>query len=571
MDIRPKPDLIRPLHDWAIPLALILTVIGVYAQTAAFDFVNFDDPLYVSRNAPVHLGLTFAGIKSAFTTIVSSNWQPVTLLSHMIDTQLFGNDASIPHLENALIHAASAVVLFLFLRRATSASWPSAFVAFIFALHPLHVESVAWISERKDVLSTLFLFLALYAYVRYAESASARDYVLMAAAFSLGLMSKPMLVTFPFLLLLLDIWPLDRVRWPKIFLEKLPLFALSAISSVVAYRVQADTGAMARGVPLDSRIANALRSYITYIRQTIWPTKLAVFYPYPHTILASRAAAALAILLVISFAVISVRKTRPYLATGWFWFLGTLVPVIGLVTIGEQSHADRYMYVPMCGLAIMAAWGAADILERWPGARPIIAAGAALACLACLVLAFNQTSYWKNSETLYTHAIEVTGDNWLAEANLGQYLGTFPERASEAMDHLQASLRLKPDGAESENNLGLQLTRSDRCDAAIPYFVGALAHRPALIEAANNLGMCLTQTGDLSSAIALLQSVVQRQPDYPQAHFNLAVALSQVAGHERDAVAEYEAGLRLKPDDEVARQKLDFLLLSLGRHKEAAK
>jgi tetratricopeptide (TPR) repeat protein len=565
LDIPPKPDPIRPVLGWAIPLALILTVLGVYAQTAAFDFVNFDDPLYVSRNVAVHLGLTFAGIKSAFTTVVASNWLPVTLLSHVVDAQLFGDDASIPHLENALIHAASAVVLFLFLRRATSSPWPSAFVAFIFALHPLHVESVAWISERKDVLSTLFLFLALYFYVRYAASANLRDYVLMAAAFALGLMSKPMLVTFPFLLLLLDIWPLDRARSSKIFLEKLPLVALSAISSVIAYRVQADTGAMAQGVPLDSRIAKALLSYITYMRQTIWPANLAVFYPYPHLILATRAAAALAILLAISAAVISARGTRPYLVTGWFWFLGTLVPVIGLVTIGQQSHADRYMYVPMTGLAMMVAWGGADILERWPGARRIIAAGAVLACLACLLLAFNQASYWKNSETLYTHAIEVTGDNWLAEANLGQYLGTFPDRVSEAMDHLHASLLLKPDGAESENNLGLLLSRSDRCAEAIPYFAGALRDRPSLIEAANNLGMCLTETGDPSSAITLLSAVVQRQPNYPEAHFNLAMALSQVAGHERDAVAEYQAGLRLKPDDDVAQQKLHLLLQSLGR------
>jgi Tfp pilus assembly protein PilF len=561
---------IQRIPGWAVPAGLILLVAALYAQTAGFEFVNFDDPLYVSRNIPVHLGITWAGIKAALSAVVSANWLPVTLLTHMFDAQVYGLEAGMPHLENAALHAASAVLLFLLLRRATGAYWPSAFCATIFAAHPLHVESVAWISERKDVLSTFFMFLALYAYVLYAETGRLRDYLAMAAAFALGLMSKPMLVTFPFVLLLLDFWPLRRLSWPESVLEKIPLFGLSSISAVIAYRVQDQSGAVAAFVPYDTRIAKSLLSYITYLRQTFWPVNLAVFYPYPLKILALTAGAALLILIAITTFTMLRWRTRPYLAIGWFWYLGTLVPVIGLVTIGLQSHADRYMYVPMVGLSMMVAWSAADIVERWPRSKVPVAVAGAIACVACAVLSFKQISYWNNSGTLYTHTIQVTGENWLAEANLAEYIMWLPGGIPDAIEHLQVSLRLRANNPWAENNMGLALERSDRCADAIPYFEGALRDRPTLVESANNLAMCLVQNNEFDRAVEMLRNAIRVSPAYPDVHFNLASALSQMPGREMEAVTEYETGLHLRPKDPLGHERLGDLLVRMGRTSEGA-
>jgi tetratricopeptide (TPR) repeat protein len=558
----------------AIWLGLVLSVFAVYAQVGQFDFVNFDDGPYAYENTAVRDGLTVPGIKAAITGVVSSNWHPATMLSLMLDSQLFGPDSGVHHLVNVVIHAMSSVLLFVLLRRATQRRWASAFVAFIFALHPLHVESVAWIAERKDVLSTFFLFLALYAYVRYAEHPNLRAYLLMLGAFALGLMSKPMLVTFPFLLLLFDFWPLRRAAGLRILWEKIPVFALSAIMSVAAYLVQQTTGSIAEAIPLAGRVAKALVSYVTYIRQTFWPTGLAVFYPYPRAILASQAGLAFLLLLAVSVLAMAAWRTRPYLATGWFWYLGTLVPVIGLVKIGEQSHADRYTYIPMIGLLLMVAWGAADAAAAWPRTRPWIHAAAILSVVTCLGLTYRQVRYWQNSETLYVHAIEVTGDNWLAEANLGAWLMKTPERRPEAIEHIEAALRLKPDDAEADNNLGLCMAQLELCGAAIPYFETALRNRPALLAARNNLAFCLARLGNYGAAITELQTTLRADPSYTDAHFNLANTLAKVPGREAEAVDQYETGLRLSfdpmsPDCASAHRKLAELLLKLGRTQDA--
>jgi tetratricopeptide (TPR) repeat protein len=558
-----------PLPDLAIMLGLLVSIAAVYAQVGQFDFINFDDGYYVYHNENVLAGLTLQSIRSAFTDLVSSNWQPVTMLSHTLDAQLFGAQSGMPHLVNVLFHAISSVLLFVLLKRATHERWPSAFVAAIFALHPLHVESVAWISERKDVLSTFFLFLALYAYVRYAEHPNVRSYLIVCGLFVLGLMSKPMLVTFPFILLLFDVWPLRRVQLPKIFWEKLPFFALSAISSVVAYRVQRATGAVAEAIPYAGRIAKSLLSYITYIRQTFWPARLAVFYPYPRFILASRAGMALLILLAVSAAAVVAWRKRPYLATGWFWYLGTLVPVIGLVKIGEQSHADRYTYIPMVGLLMMLSWGAADVVTMWPGTKSAIAAVAAACCVACLGLTWQQVGYWSNSETIYLHALDVTDDNWLAHGNLGAYLMKIPERRADAMQHLEAALHIKPDYGQAENNLGLCMAGIELCGAAIPHFEAALRDIPGLFEARNNLGHCLSITGNYGPAIVQLEAVLRVRPDYPEAHFNLGMTLAKIPGRELEAVAEFQTGLRRSPGNGEAHRQLGELLVRLGRTQEA--
>jgi tetratricopeptide (TPR) repeat protein len=554
--------------DLAVALGLILTVFAIYLQAAQFGFIRMDDDLYVARNPAVQAGLTPASIKWAFTAVVASNWMPVTILSHMLDVELFGVNSGMHHLVNVLFHVLASVVLFGVLLRATRARGASAFAAFIFALHPLHVESVAWISERKDVLSTLFFFLALYGYVRYTERPSVGRYLSVAGLFFLGLLAKPMLVTFPFVLLLFDSWPLARLKWPRVLWEKVPLFALSAAVSVVAYRVQWSAGSV-EASPLDGRIAKAFLSYITYIRQTLWPVHLSAFYPYPRIILASRVV--LAILILLGVSAVALRRWRqyPYLATGWFWYLGTLVPVIGLVKIGQQSHADRYMYIPMVGLSIMVAWGARDIAAKWPRTRGLIAGAGVLCCCACLVLSAEQASYWLNGETLYGHAIQVTDDNWLAHANLGLDLMNTPGRGGEAVEHLEAALRIRPGYAEAENNLGLYLLRIDLCSAAVPHFENAIRIRPDMVEAHNNLANCLTAQGNYLGSIGILTNVVRYRPAYANAHFSLAIALSKLGGHDAQAIAEYETGLRFDPGSVVAQRGVAALLAAAGKTQEA--
>ena len=526
------------LLDLGIWLGLILSIFAVYAQVGHFDFNTYDDDVYVYNNVHVQEGLTAGSIKWAFTGVVSNNWMPVTLLSHILDGQLFQMQSGMHHLVNVLFHALAAVLLFVVLHRATRARWASAFVAFVFALHPLHVGSVAWVAERKDVLSACFFFLTLYLYVRYTERPSPGRYLLMAGAFCLGLMSKPMLVTLPFTLLLFDVWPLRRVQWPKILWEKLPLVGLSTIASVVTYMVQRETGSV-RAIPLATRMENALISYAGYIGQTFWPTRLAVFYPYPKSIPAWQAVMAGAFILGVSAFAIYASRTRPYVTTGWFWYLGTLVPVIGLVQVGMQSHADRYTYIPMVGLSIILAWGAADVVNqwvaKWPRTAPAIAAAALVSCAVCMAVAWSNAAYWRNSETLYQHAIDVTRDNWVAEYNLGHYLMNTPGRTSDAIPHFEAALRIEPDDADSNNNLGA----------------------------------CLLDKGRAADAIRYFEKVLRVKPDSADAHFNLALALSKTPGREGEAISQYEAALRVNPGHAQAHQSLALLLLKRGRTEDA--
>ncbi|HEY3835207.1 MAG TPA: tetratricopeptide repeat protein [Bryobacteraceae bacterium] len=558
--------------DRIVIAGLVLSVLVVYIQALGFDFFNLDDGLYVFQNPVVQSGLRPASIAVAFNSVVSSNWQPVTLLSHMLDVRLLGLHSGLFHLVNALIHAASSVLLFVLLRRATKARAASAFVALLFAVHPLHVESVAWISERKDVLSAFFFFLGLYAYILYCERPQLRAYLLVLGAFTLGLLSKPMLVTFPFVLLLFDCWPLRRFRFPAVLWEKIPMFALSAVGSVIAYRIQQGSGAMA-SKPLGERTGKALLSYITYLKQTIWPFKLAAFYPYPQSIHTPAVIAAAVFLLTVSVAVILTWRNYPYLAAGWFWYLGTLVPVIGLVQVGYQSHADRYMYIPMVGLSMMLAWGGADLVEHWPGARLAVSGAAVLFLGLCLGLGFMQAGYWQNSETVWRHAIEVTNDNWLAYGNLASYLMELPDRGVEAMDSLQAALRIRPEYPEAENNLGRYLARAGLCNAALPHFEAALREKSNLVQADNNAAMCLSKMGDYSAVRTHLEHALRVQPNYAEAHLNLAVALSKMGGHDQDAVGHYETALRLDPapdaSNALAHRSLGELLSRLGRTQDA--
>ena len=528
-----KPPAIQPAAapkwhlDLIVWIALILSVLAVYSQVGHFDFITYDDPDYVTNNAHVQAGLTPANIQWALTAVVGANWAPVTILSHMAICNFFGLRSGAHHWVNVVLHALSAVLLFAALRRATRALWPSAFVAFVFALHPLHVESVAWISELKDVLSTFFWFLALYAYLRYTERPSPRRYLLIIAPFCLGLMAKPMLVTFPFTLLLLDVWPLRRAQFPRTLWEKVPLFAISLLSSVVTYFVQRSNGAV-QTVRQGESVLNALVSYVSYIGQTFWPIGLTVFYPRRTSLTVFDAACAFALILAVSLLAVFAWRTRPYFAAGWFWYLGTLVPVIGLVQVGRQSHADRYMYVPMIGLSIILAWGAADVVRKWPQAKFAIASLSVASCLACLGVASAQAAYWRNTESVFRRAINVTDNNFIAQYNLADYLAD-TGRLPEAATHFEEALRIKPDSADAHNKLGGYLM----------------------------------STGHIAEGIAHFEAALRSEPHNAEAHFNLGVVFSKTPGREPEAIAHYQAALAANPQLTRAHKNLALLLLQL--------
>ena len=410
------------LFDWAIYAGLIISVLLAYAQVANFDFVRYDDQMYTYENPNVTAGLTAESVKWAFTAVTNVDyWRPISLLSHVVDAQLFGMRSGMHHLVNVFFHALAAIVLFVSFKRATNAPWLSAFVAFIFALHPLHVESVAWVTERKDVLSTLFCFLALYAYVRYAEQPRIGWYLAAAVLFGLGLMSKPMVVTFPFVLLLMDLWPLYRFQWPRSVIEKIPLLILSAGVSAITYLGQQASDQI-EATPAALRLKNAFVWYLGYIGQTFWPTNLAVYYPFSVVDPGLGSRCGVRCVRGDALAAVSMWRTRPYVAVGWLWYVGTLVPVIGFVRSGYQAHADRYMYLPMVGLTIVLAWGAAEISAKWPGAKNMLVATAVVACVACLLDARAEVANWQDTSTLFEHAAASGHDSALGENNLGYYI-----------------------------------------------------------------------------------------------------------------------------------------------------
>ncbi len=510
------------LPDLTFWFGLVFSILLVYGQVERFEFTSYDDPEYVSDNVYVRTGLTAESIKWAATAVAVGNWMPVTLLSHVVVAQLFGMESGAHHLVNVLLHALAAVLLFAALQRATHARWPSAFVAATFALHPLHVESVAWVAERKDVLFALFGFLALYAYVRYTERPSVRGYLMVAVPFALGLMAKPMLVTFPFLLLLLDVWPLRRAQFPKVLWEKLPLFALSAADSIITYWVQHSVGAV-QVIPLAFRLQTSLVACVVYIGQMFWPVDLAVFYPY-HAVALWQVTLSGLLLAGISALAIYWWRTRPYAATGWFWFLGTLIPVVGIVQAGAQARADRYTYLPMVGLSILLAWGAADVIRRWPGAKTIVAVPGGVFCAGCMALTATQTAYWQNSGTLFQHAVEVTRDNYVAQNGLAIYLAQ-NGRGIEAIPHFEEVLRLVPGDAAIHNNLGILFG---------------------------------SWPGHEEQAISHFEAAVHLHPEFKEAQYNLGVALSHVPGRKAEAIAHLEAAQHIAPSSSIA-QMLDRL------------
>ena len=565
--------------DFFVCLGLVAATWAVFGQTLAHDFVNFDDHVYVYDNPLVTRGLSTEGIIGAFTHTHARNWHPLTTVSHMFDCQLFRLNAGGHHLTNVILHTISVLLLFLVLKQMTGGIWQSAVVAGLFAIHPLHVESVAWIAERKDVLSAVFFMLTLAAYARYVRAPSAPRYLLVALFFAFGLMSKPMLVTLPFVLLLLDYWPLGRIgdqksevgsRLRRLITEKIPLFALSALSCIATLLTQRQGPNSIDQLPFLWRLNNTFVSYVTYIWQMLWPTRLAVFYPHPNNRLPLvEVLAAIAFLVGTSLLVTYLRRTKPYLVTGWFWYLGMLVPVIGLVQVGEQAHADRYTYLPQIGLYIMIAWTVGDLLlESTPRVRgALVGVAAALAIVSLGVRAFGQASYWKNSETLWNHTLAVTGQNDVAHNNLG-FLFLRKGELDKAISEFQAALNIRSRNTEThyslgaaliQNNLGNALARKQLWDEAIDHLQEAVRLRPDYADAYFNLGSVLFQQGRIDQAIAQWQKALAIRPTDAEAHRSMASALRK-QGNVKEAIAEYEQALNVVPEDSVALNNLAWIL-----------
>ena len=581
-----------PTHGITVIIYLFLAGISlaVFAQTIRYEFVNFDDDLYVYNAPGIQAGLTMNGIGLAFTSQHARNWHPLTTLSHMLDCQLYGLNAGGHHATNIILHTIAVLLLFQVLWQMTGAVWKSAIGAALFAVHPLHVESVAWISERKDVLSAVFFLLMLGAYARYARAPSITRYLAVVVLFAAGLMSKPMLVSAPIILLLLDYWPLRRFEQSslttgkkkiarfnnqrhmirRLLLEKIPLLILSAGACIVTFILQKRASGAIPPLPLLWRVQNAFASYAIYAWKTLWPTDLAVFYPHPNNTLAIwEVISAIVLLLAITASAIVFRSQRPYLFTGWFWYLVMLVPVIGLVQVGEQGHADRYTYLPHIGLFLLVVWLAADVIGvRRSRLQFAVAAAVALAIIAALGWrAFIQTSNWRNSETLWTHALAVTPDNDVAHNNLG-YLCAGRGELDEAISHFESAARIRSGKRDAHYDLGSafvqmnladDLAKKGRSDEAMVHYEEAIRLQSNYADAYYNRGSVLFAKGRTDEAIADWEKTLQIQPDDADAHTGLGNALLR-KGSLHEAIAQYEKALALAPEDPHSRNNVAWVL-----------
>jgi tetratricopeptide (TPR) repeat protein len=550
-------------------LALVVITLATFFGVRRFDFTNYDDPEYVTGNSQVTRGLSWEGIRWAFTTFHFSNWHPVTWLSHMVDCELFGLDAGAHHVVNLILHLLNAVLLFALLWRLTGELWPAAFVAALFGWHPQHVESVAWIAERKDLLSAFFGLLSMNAYVSWARDRRRGQFALMAALFALGLMAKPMLVTLPFVLLLLDYWPLNRMQtpWapakglplPKLLVEKGLLFLATVAACAVTLAAQRnDAMRSIQEVSLETRLENALVSYTAYLAKTFWPVDLAVFYPLRREVPIIEGLAAFAVLAGLSFAVWKLRASRPYLLVGWLWFLGMLVPVIGLVQVGGQARADRYTYLPLVGIFIMLAWGGRDLVRVLRVPSKLAAGVAAALLIACASLARLQASYWRHSESLFRHALEVAPDNAVAHVNLGSVFEQ-AGRPDEAQTHYQEALRIDPGLAQAHNNLANVLDAMGKFTEAVPHYEEAIRLRPRESIPRNHYGMALAGQGRFTEALSNYAAAMAVAPLDAQPHYLSGVALLKRGQTER-AIEDFRAALQLDPNHAKALDRLARVL-----------
>jgi protein O-mannosyl-transferase len=540
-------------------LALVVATLAIYNPVTHYPFVNYDDDRYVTENRHVREGLTADSIAWAFTATVQANWHPLTWLSHELDYSLFRNNPAGHHFTSVIIHAANAVLLFLLLTWATGRFGPTLFVAALFAMHPIEVESVAWVAERKNVLCCLFFLLTLWAYGWYAKKPSWDRYLVVAAVFAAGLASKPMVITLPFVLLLCDYWPLNRTdangpthSWRRLVLEKLPLFALSAVNALITLRLQQIAGAVktVAGLSFTVRLGNAIYAYAMYLWKMIWPVRLAPLYPHPGNSLAPWKVTTAAVLLAtITVLVLKYDKPR-YLRVGWFWFLGTLMPVIGLVQIGEAAMADRYAYIPLIGIFVIVAFGAADWAARRNSSR-LLGAVATLLFIALAVLTHRQIGYWQSSLDLWSHTLAVTTNNFVAEDNVAGAL-ILEGREEEAYPHFEAAARINPQDPMSHSNLGSYFLTHKRVSEAIDQLnmtIGLTSDPGLLSQAYANLGVAQRTLGDDEKARASFQRAVSLNPDSFNAWLGLGL-LAQKRGILDEAISNLKRSVMSRPTAE---------------------
>ncbi len=572
------PETSERLQWWALLLAL--GTLLIFAPARNFTFVNFDDNLFVFTNETVKQGLTWAGVKWAFLSADIDYWRPLSWLSHMLDVELYGLHAGGHHVTSVLFHAANAVLLFLALNRMTRRCLPSFLVAALFAWHPLHVESVAWVAERKDVLCAFFWFLGLWCYAGYAEVPGRKRFAAVAACLALGLMSKPMILTFPFLLLLLDVWPLRRAeftgdwrefarRFRPLVLEKLSLFALVALAAAATYIAQRNVGAMMseESHPLAARLINAPVAYARYLGLTFWPVDLAILYPMPNAWAAWQVAGALALLTGLTWSCVRRISQLPWLAVGWFWFLGTLVPVIGLIQVGDQSIANRYTYVPLVGLFIVLVWWLDAVCTSRASGSRLLTTAAIIALTLCAIGTRRELWHWRNGVTIFEQALRVTQNNFVAMVNLGNNLARVNQQ-QEAIALYQQALRVHPDSSDTHYNLASSLAETGQTQAAERHYRQALRWNPRHAQAHNNLANLLTDTGRLPEAIHHYEESLRLKPGNVAARFNYGITLAD-AGKPVEAIAQFEAAVKRQPDFTRARLQLVSLYAALGKADEA--
>jgi Flp pilus assembly protein TadD len=588
----------RAPKEWVVTCLICILLVGivwiVFGQTLRHEFVNYDDDQYVRENPRITRGLTLDGIQWAFTHVHAANWHPLTTISHMLDCQLYGLQPWGHHLTSVLLHAAAALFLFFALHELTRTLWPSAFVAALFAIHPLRISSVAWVAERKDVLSGVFFMLTLWAYGRYVRSnrPSSGRYTIALVLFALGLMCKPALVTLPCVLLLLDYWPLQRFAQSRsikparsrrdpvtirrgespsrggslptrtvgyLLLEKIPFFVLSAASCVATLLAQGRAVMTIRQLAFGDRLANAVVSYVAYIGQMIWPAGLAVVYPFPlggwnvlQTMLA------LLVLLIISLVCFLWRTTFPFLLVGWLWFLGVLVPMIGIIQVGLQARADRYTYLAQIGLYLAVTWGTMEMFSRWRGGRIVLIAIALLIVTGLMADSYSQTSAWRNSEALWNQALANTSNNYIAHNGVGDAL-MLKGQLDDAVTHFRKALEICVDCWEVHFNLGHVLAKKGDWLNAITSYRAALQAWPTPnAHNHNDLGICLAKVGKVDEAIDQFREALRIDGDFPDAHRNLAILLLQV-GQREEAVIHLREVLRLQPDDAKIKAQLHQL------------